>query len=260
MREGLKLYYQVGGLPCLLQGVVGTLVGSRKTMSVRLPESKGKVWLRMPSTDVTTYRQVLLHEEYKFDFRRPPQTIIDAGANVGLASVYFASTFPDARIIAIEPEEQNFELLKRNVAGFPNVTPVHGALWNEDTEISVIDPGLGESGYVTDGNESDAAKDYENRGRVRAYSMDSLIEKFDLETIDILKVDIEGAELEVFEHAKTWIDKVDAVVIELHERIKPGCEQAFLQATEDFGEPWDVGENTFRVRPRACVRGQRLEQ
>lgn len=255
MREGLQLYYQVAGLLGLIQGVFGTLVGSRKTMAVRIPESEGNVWLRVPSTDVTTYRQVLLHEEYKFNVRQPPGTIVDAGANVGLASVYFASAFPEARIIAIEPEMQNFELLKRNVANFSNVTPVRGALWNEDTEINVIDPGLGESGYVTVATASDAAQDYESRGRVRAFTMDSLLEEYNLSHIDILKVDIEGAELEVFQHAQSWINKVDTVVIELHERIKPGCEQAFLRATSGFNEPWTIGENTFRTRSAACVKG-----
>lgn len=246
MREGLKLYYQVAGLKGVAAGVAGTLLGRHTTMAVRLPDSAAVVHLRMPSTDVTTFRQVILFEEYALDSREPPEVVVDAGANVGLASVYFASRYPSARIVAIEPATENFRLLQQNVAAFPNVRAVQAALWNEDTEIDLLDPGLGASGFVTG-----AGAVGEHRERVAALTLGSILDRFELDRVDLLKVDIEGAELEVFQQAAAWIDRVDAIAIELHDRIKPGCEQVFRNATKAFDQSWQQGENTFCTRAAA---------
>ncbi len=246
MREGLKLYYQVAGLKGVAAGVAGTLLGRHTTMAVRLPDSAAVVHLRMPSTDVTTFRQVILFEEYALDSREPPEVIVDAGANVGLASAYFALRYPSARIVAIEPATENFRLLQENVAAFPNVRAVQAALWNEDTEIDLLDPGLGASGFVTG-----AGAVGEHRERVAALTLGSILDRFDLDRVDLLKVDIEGAELEVFQDAAAWIDRVDAIAIELHDRIKPGCEQVFRNATKAFDQSWQQGENTFCTRAAA---------
>ena len=253
MREGLKLYYQVTGLRGLMIGALGTLAGFQKTVQVRIPGSGGFVRLRLPSTDVTTFRQILMSEEYKLDVWHPPRTIIDAGANVGLSSVYFASQFPDARIIAVEPESRNFELLEENTAPYPKIEPVRAALWFEDAEIYVLDPGLGESGFTTDG-ESEEQTAAHRREPVRALTIETLMEETGINHVDLLKVDIEGAELQLFQHADHWINKVDAIAIELHDRIKPGCEQAFRAATRDFGISWSRGENTYCARTGAFVR------
>ena len=64
----------------------------------------------------------------------------------GFASIYFANKYPGAKIIAIEPEQSNFELLKDNIAPYPNIIPIQAALWHKNEEINLIDPGLGKSG------------------------------------------------------------------------------------------------------------------
>ena len=70
-----------------------------------------------------------------------PPVIIDAGANVGLSAVFYANRFPNARIIAIEPEPSNYEMLKRNVVPYSNVTPVQAALWKENGPLRLFDTG-----------------------------------------------------------------------------------------------------------------------
>jgi FkbM family methyltransferase len=72
-----------------------------------------------------------------------PPVIIDAGANVGLCAVFYANRFPDARIIAIEPEPSNYEMLKKNTAPYPNITTVHAALWKENGPLRLFDTGEG---------------------------------------------------------------------------------------------------------------------
>ena len=72
------------------------------------------VHVRVPSTDLRVYDQVVLRQEYDLPARREPSFIVDAGANIGLASVFFANRYPNARILSLEPEKGNYEMLVRN--------------------------------------------------------------------------------------------------------------------------------------------------
>ena len=253
MLAGARLYLEVTGVSGLLVGTAGTYLGFNKTMAVKPPGTEHPVNLRVPSTDVVTFRQIFMDEEYEFDVVESPQTIVDAGANVGFASIYLASRFPDARIFALEPDKSNFELLSRNVAPYENVHPLNAALWEEDTEINLVDPGLGDSGFVTRDSDWQESETERERHKVDALTVSSLMKKFDIEKIDILKVDIEGAELEVFANTEQWIDSVDAVIIELHERLKVGCTESFESATAKFQHRWSRGENLFCARHSSCV-------
>ena len=89
-------------------------------------------YLRIPSFDVVTFEHVFLRQEYRFDAKTSPRTIVDAGANIGLSSIYFSNRFPGAKIIAIEPEDGNFEMLKRNTMPYDNIIAVQspeGCWW-----------------------------------------------------------------------------------------------------------------------------------
>ena len=167
-----------------------------------------------------------------------PETIVDAGAHIGMASILFARKFPFARIIAIEPEPSNFAALLRNTSPYKNITLVQAALWNEDGEVT-----LGRSNAHVKG----AFQVVENgEKRVRAMTMDTLMRETGIQSIDLLKVDIEGAEKEVFT-ACDWIQKVRIVAIELHDRIKPGCRSAVETAASGFRSE-QRGEVTFYVK------------
>jgi Methyltransferase FkbM domain len=75
-----------------------------------------------------------------------------------------------------------------------------------------------------------------------------------LDRIDLLKVDIEGSEMEVFSHADAWIGSVDAISVELHDRFKPGCSSAFFKAVEDFPVRLERGEDVFTAREETMLR------
>ena len=78
--------------------------------------------------------------EYAWEFAESPQVIVDAGAYTGLSTAFFALRYPAAKIIAIEPDEANFELLLRNTAAFANVQAVRAALWVESGSVVLADP------------------------------------------------------------------------------------------------------------------------
>jgi len=252
MTKGRYYLRAVGwrGLICALKA---RALGTGVVMKLRVRGLEWPLYLRIPSVDIKVYEKVFLEEEYRFDVVSAPTTIVDAGAHIGMTSVYFANRYPDARIVAVEPEEQNFELLRRNVAPYRNVIPVQAALWDDNCEVNLFDPGGGTWGYVTEGLAHSPELPAQLRHRVPGVTIDRLMEDYGLPGIDLLKVDIEGAERAVFRGASSWLDRVDAIIIELHERLKPGCSRSFYCATNNFGEEWTRGENVFLSRGR-CVR------
>lgn len=212
------------------------------------------VFLRDKTDDAVMFRQIFEDREYDFSCRFSPECIVDLGANIGLASIYFANRFPKARMIAVEPEKSNFSLLKKNLRHYANVRSIHAAAWSENTILRVVDPEGAQRGCKCGFQTVDT--DPEGRTaihNVRGMTVDTLMKENGLEYIDILKIDIEGAEKEIFEDASRWIDSVGLLIIELHERFKPGCEDAFKNATANFPLRWVNGENIFVAREELPV-------
>lgn len=205
---------------------------------------KFPIKLRMPSSDVWVYKQIFVSDEYKFDVIIEPKVIVDAGANIGLASIYFSEKFPKATIIALEPEKNNFNLLCENIKNYPNIIPLEAALWDKNTRINLCNAGLGDWGFMT-ADLNHESKNLKIEHDVQALTVNDILSKYSLNKIDILKIDIEGAEKEVFFDTSTWLNQVDALIVELHDRMKEGCSRSFYNNTDGFSTEWYRGENIY---------------
>ena len=117
-------YYRMFGLRGLSFAAQNKVLRTSREVAVVPPGVRHPVTLRLKTSDISTYEQVFGNDEYDFSLNNPPRVIVDGGANIGLASIYFANRYPDAKIIAIEPEASNFSLLQRNVAAYPQITPI----------------------------------------------------------------------------------------------------------------------------------------
>lgn len=259
MLRNLKRYYFATGFSGLLAGALSSVTGKAKVLKVSRPALKHPVYFRVPSSDIPAFIQVFRDEEYAFTTDKPPAVIVDAGANVGFAAVYFANKYPDAKIIAIEPEAGNFEMLKKNTQHYPNITAVQAALWHQNGEINLMDPGLGNWGFMTatqDVANQDVAAHLPGdvRHTVPSFTVDQIMADHGLAQVDILKIDIEGAEKEVFSDSSAWLDRVDAIIAELHERMKPGCNRSFYVGSQGFDHEWEQGENVYLSRNRFPMR------
>src|SRR5579883_1485462 len=84
------------------------------TVSAPLKATGSRCWFRHRSSDLACLQKVLFKQEYRLPFDLAPRVIVDAGANIGAASLYFATRFPEATILALEPEQSNFQLLRKN--------------------------------------------------------------------------------------------------------------------------------------------------
>jgi FkbM family methyltransferase len=186
------------------------------TISLRVPGVAHPLTLRAGTSDLYMFEEVFLQGEYALQQALDPKLILDVGANVGFASVWFANRYPNAKIVAVEPDPSNVAVLRQNVAPYPNVRVVEGAVWWENTTLALDDQGDKSGIQVRTGD-----------GGIRAMTIPELAGPA---TIDILKLDVEGAEKELFEHDPAWLANVGVLMIELHDRFKPGCSKALYSA------------------------------
>lgn len=157
--------------------------------------------------------------------------VIDAGANIGYTAVLFANWWPNAKIISIEPDLENYEMTLKNVAAYPNVTVIHGGLWNKESALA-IEAGQ-EDGFVVR-EVSDPSK-IKPENLSMGYSIPQLMKKYNLPSIDFLKMNIEGSEKEVFsEHYEKWLPHTRSMLIELHDGKNKGCSKAVFSATNQY--------------------------
>jgi len=244
LRAGVAWYYRTFGWPGIIAGVGKRTVGWPRTVTTRPPGAEHPFTLRVRTSDERVYTEIFLRGAYAVDLAFTPQVILDAGANIGAATVFFANRYPNATIIAVEPEASNFALLVRNVRPYSRVLPIRSALWNHNGEIGVspAEPLSGVSGPWAFVTREEAAGD-----RVPALTPEALMRQAGVSLIDLAKVDIEGAELELFQSAE-WLSGVRCLMIETHDRFRPGCSAAVNAAMGGFGQ-MQRGEATIYMRP-----------
>jgi FkbM family methyltransferase len=218
------------------------LRGHAEPVFVRLYDDGDGIWIR-PAMDLGIFHQVFVHDEYGFELATVPSTIIDAGANIGCASVYFARRFPEAKIAAIEPTPSTIELLKKNVAHRPNVMLLQAALWSENESIELVDEWNNHLAVRVQSISGDPG-----RVQVQGMTFQEVLMKSGFTSVDILKMDIEGAEEDVFTTAADWLPQVRKIIIEFHDDIRPGSESRILEVLHDIWRQTQMvvrGENVL---------------
>lgn len=198
---------------------VTVLLGAR-----RILKKPGQDWhelrLRLGSTEPTVavsdygelevMRDILLDEEYGVEEIPAPDVILDVGANIGLAALYFRARFPDAEIVAVEPDPQTFAKLERNVGGDPRIRAVNAAAAGESGELVLFQP----AGYsIASSLKRSGDAEHDSHVRVRAETLDNLCAELGLDRIGLVKLDVEGAELE----AMRGFGRRDAVAVMIGE-------------------------------------------
>jgi FkbM family methyltransferase len=244
MKSHLPSYMKLFGI---VKGaaIYGKAKYSGQEFCLTVPGLHQPILLRGKTSDRITFQKVFLEREYAFDLGFVPRTILDGGANVGYSSLFFAQLFPKALIVAIEPEEDNFRLLKHNTAGYPNIRPVRKALWPRRTHLAIEN--------VETRTDSFHVREYSSTAEctVATCTIDGLLRDFGVERFDLVKLDVEGAEKELFEDPsrESWLGKTRAMIMELHDRFKSGCTEAVEQAIRGHSfHRSQIGENILFVR------------
>ncbi|MFC1549923.1 FkbM family methyltransferase [Candidatus Neomarinimicrobiota bacterium] len=245
--NNLKYYYKLFGYKGIYFLTKRKFIKNQTYTNISIPDIKHPVSLRLLTTDIEVFKRVFKKHTYRCKINDYPRLIIDAGANIGLTSIYFANHYPEAKIIALEPEESNFNLLKINTANYENIIPVKVALWKKNTSLALV-PGFGNWGFQTLEKSNINAVDILEM--VRGVTIDSIIRKYNLASIDLLKINIVGSEKEVFEDASHWIDYTKTIIIDLHDWVRMGCTNNFQNATKNFDINHHYGDNVYFAERR----------
>lgn len=170
--------------------------------------------------------------------------IIDAGGYIGTAAITFARAFPESTVVTLEPSPANFAVLAENVRSYKNILPLPKALSNHDGQIELFSRATGEWGFTTIRQSSPSS----SVTTIDCISVPTLLRELNRDGIDILKLDIEGGEKTLFAGDTQWMQVVDLVIAELHERIAAGCTRAFYAATSSMRAVYCGGEKVMAVR------------
>lgn len=178
----------------------------------------------------------------------PVRFIVDAGANIGAATLRFRHFHQQAKIIALEPEPANFQILSRNVSSDANIFPIQKALWPRECALRIFQPrplAPRNNAFRVEEHDGDPQP-----GDVPATTIPSLLNQFAFPEIDILKIDIEGAEYFVFDDsARDWVDKVKVLIFECPDNDRPGSAFRIFNAVAHLPlNCYIQGENLVLIR------------
>lgn len=184
------------------------------------------VHVRKNSSDMAVIHQVIVKNQYgpltglvRQKYPGEIRTIIDAGANIGLATLHLKRNFPRARIISLEPDEGNYQVLLKNIAAnkLTEITPLKAGLWHSRKHLRVVhDTGDGREWSFSVEETAVQAND-----TIAGYGIADLMHDHGWEFIDILKIDIEGAERFVFEQdsaVRAFLARTRFLAIEIHDQ------------------------------------------
>ena len=197
---------------------------SYKNHMLVLEKDNIEISLRKKSSDYEVFDQVFIRDEYHpvinyiIDNNITINTIIDAGSNIGLTSIKLLNNFPKARVICLEPDPQNYRQLSYNLKKYSdNVIIMCNALWYKEEDL-YLDFGFRDGkdwsrGVTNNSSSSEIA--------IKGISVNNIIQQHKLDTIDFLKIDIEGSEASLFtkETDTSFLDKVKIIAIEIHDEL-----------------------------------------
>jgi len=210
------------------------------------------VHVRKNSSDMAVIHQVIIKNQYgplaalvRQKYREEVRTVIDAGANIGLATLHLKRNFPEAHVIALEPDEGNYQMLLKNIAAnkLTKVVPLKAGLWRSRKHLRVVhDTGDGREWAFSVEETAVQASD-----TVAGYGIADLMQDNGWEFIDILKIDIEGAERFVFEEdgaVRAFLSRTRFLAIEIHDQFVSRA-GVYAQLRANGFEYFDSGELTI---------------
>ena len=165
------------------------------------------------------YDEIFKKNIYAFSCPDNKPYIVDCGANIGLSILYFKTLFPEASILAFEPDPKVYQVLQANVSGLNNVVLRERALWNEETSMEFFSEG------------ADGGSLNEVSGKVEKVKiLTERLSTYLTGKVDFLKIDIEGAELTVLTECEDKLHLVQNIFIEYHSFVESRQELASLLA------------------------------
>ena len=165
------------------------------------------LFMRTYTGDINIFYEIFWKNVYfiPFEFRTNIKNIVDLGAHIGLTSIYYSLIYPNAKIYSVEASIGNFQLLKQNLENSENVELIHSAIYSFDGEVKFDNSGLTYNHKISASGDS-----------IPSISIKTLMNKYNIDKIDLLKIDIEGSEQFLLSQNNEWLAKVENIIIEIH--------------------------------------------
>lgn len=185
-----------------------------------------------------------LLEQYKHicSLNKKP-LIIDCGANIGFSAMHFATTFSKSMVVSIEPEVNNFSLMKENCNGIGNIEFLNMAIGSSDGYVSINNADADNNAFRTSRSES-------GEGDIEVISVNSILQRHKELVPFIIKIDIEGFEDDLFSTNTEWVDSFPLLIIETHDWMLPKQSNShnFLKVISNQNRDFiHRGENVFSI-------------
>jgi len=181
-------------------------------LSLRIADREFSV--RMRKSDIYTVAEILHERQYVLKSPLPKRpVIIDAGANIGMSALWFLAYHPEARLVCFEPGSANFGLLTHNLGSYPGVVLEQAAVGVEEGELLL---NLSEHGAMHSVKE---AEDVVGSEPTRAVRLDRYLASSGIERVHLLKLDVEGSELDTLHGLGDRLGTVDVIAGEMHEEL-----------------------------------------
>lgn len=157
-------------------------------------------------------KEIFFENIYKFNSNKKIPLIIDCGAHIGMSILHFKQQYPDSKIIAFEPDRNNFQLLQKNINewGLKDIQLFQNPVWTSNDEITF------EASGAMGGKISEITENAESSVKLKAVRLSEFLNK----EVDFLKIDIEGAEWEVLNDCEDKLHFVNNIFLEYHSKFK----------------------------------------
>ena len=205
------------------------------------------VWIRPRTTDLRVLYEIFTTRELEMEWplEVPPSSVIDGGANVGYATLAMTRCWPEAKIVAVEPDPENAAMLVRNVGRLQGVEVIEKGIWGFPCSLMVEEASRSDGAW---GLRFTPSSEGEQEAGVRAVDLPYLLSRLPEGQCDLLKLDVEGAETNIFADPDAgWIDQVSVILVEIHGREAGEVVRRFANKN-GFSER-QVGEKLMLWRP-----------
>jgi FkbM family methyltransferase len=225
-RDGLRALMRVRILP----------KGANQEIELALDRPGLHLTIRNNPGDIDAFEKIFVLCEYELPTKMEITSILDLGANIGLSACWFTRRFPEARIIAVEPDEANLAVLRKNMRNSDKIEARRAVVWNREGSFRISNPNDRPDSYRMAPCAADAPD------AIEGLTVSGLCKRYG--NFDIIKIDIEGAEEQVIgTEPQPWFANCKMIVAEFHS--DDLREQGYRALTPAFPHNAVIGENHY---------------